>query len=378
MHQQEINSLPKSSVLINTGSTVSVFKNKEVLRNITKSGSALCTQTNGGFQDSVLQGYLPGFFKVWYNLHCMINILAWSDVREKFRITADTSLEQAIQVHLGNGEHIKFREFKSGLYLKDIKETQQKLNIKHHNFVNLTTENKSNFTNAQVKAAEKARSLFKALGMPSYQKFIKFLEANAIKNCPVTPQDVKTALFIWRAEMAVIKGKTTRIGPGHIPNAKLLPLPQTTRDLYSKVTLCVDFFYVNGVPLLLTISRSFKFRTVEETSNRNQRTMLDGIMKAVKLYKVRGLTVVNIHTDNEFECCRDELSPIVLDIAGAGMHVREVKKSIWMVKEQVRCTTHNRPFKNYPKVLVTGCVNYNIKRLNNLLKVLLSADLFKF
>ena len=55
--------------------------------------------------------------------------------------------------------------------------------------------------------------------------------------------------------------------------------------------------------------------------------MLDGIMKAVQLYKVRGLKVVNIHADNEFECCRDELNPIV-DIVGAGMHVGEVERSI--------------------------------------------------
>ena len=105
---------------------------------------------------------------------------------------------------------------------------------------------------------------------------------------------------------------------------------------------------------------------MEETGDRTKGTMLDGIMKAVKLYKDRGLTVVNIHADNEFECCRDELSPIVLDIAGAGMHVGEVDRSIWTVKERVRCTTHNLPFTIYPKVLVTVCVNCNIKRLNNL------------
>ena len=63
MHQEEINSLPSTSVLIDTGSTVSVFKNKELLRNVTKSGSALHAHTNGGFQDSVLQGYLPGFLR---------------------------------------------------------------------------------------------------------------------------------------------------------------------------------------------------------------------------------------------------------------------------------------------------------------------------
>ena len=144
----------------------------------------------------------------------------------------------------------------------------------------------------------------------------------------MTAQDVKAALFIWGPETAVIKGKTTRIGPGRIPDAKCLPLPQTTRDFHSKVTLCVDFFYVNGIPLLHTISRSFKFRTVEEVNDRNKRTMLNGIMKAVQLYKIRGLKVVNIHTDNEFECCRDELNPIILDIAGAGMHVGEVERSI--------------------------------------------------
>ena len=204
------------------------------------------------------------------------------------------------------------------MYLGEIKEIQHKLKIKHHNFVNLATENKLNFANAQVKAAERARVLFKTLGMPSYQKFIKLLESNAIKNCPVTSVDIKTALFIWGPETAVIKRKTTRIGPEHIPDAKILPLPQTTSDCHSEVTLCVDFFYVNAIPLLHTISRSFKFRTVEETSNRSQRTMVDGIMKAVKLYRIRGLFVNNIHADNEFECSRDELSPIVLGIAGQG------------------------------------------------------------
>ena len=48
------------------------------------------------------------------------------------------------------------------------------------------------------------------------------------------------------------------------------------------------------------------------------------------------------------------------------MHVEEVERSIRTIKEQVRCTIHGLPFRNYPRVLVTGCVNYNLKRLNNL------------
>ena len=49
------------------------------------------------------------------------------------------------------------------------------------------------------------------------------------------------------------------------------------------------------------------------------------------------------------------------------MHVGEVERSICTVKDRVRCTTHNLPFKKYPKVLTTSCVNYNIKHMNNLL-----------
>ena len=74
----------------------------------------------------------------------------------------------------------------------------------------------------------------------------------------------------------------------------------------------------------------------------------------------------NIHADNEFECRRDEIRPIQLDIAGVGMNVGEVERSICTIKEKVRCTTHHLPFKRYPKIMTTGCVTYNIKRLNNL------------
>ena len=61
----------------------------------------------------------------------MVNILAWSDVRKKFRITADTKEEPTIRVHLGNGEQVTFRELKNGLYLGDIREIQRKVKTKH-------------------------------------------------------------------------------------------------------------------------------------------------------------------------------------------------------------------------------------------------------
>ena len=55
--------LHKYSVLIDTGSTYSVFNCKKILVNVKKSNKMLRTFTNGGDQDSNLVGNLPVFSK---------------------------------------------------------------------------------------------------------------------------------------------------------------------------------------------------------------------------------------------------------------------------------------------------------------------------
>ena len=63
------------------------------------------------------KGILPGFFPVWLNEDSRIKILAWKDVREKFRITADTAKANEITVHLGGDKKMVFEEMELGLYL---------------------------------------------------------------------------------------------------------------------------------------------------------------------------------------------------------------------------------------------------------------------
>ena len=232
----------ETSILLDTGSTVSVFKNRDLLKNVKTSENTLCAYTNGGHQDSSLQGDLPGFFRVWYNPSSMVNILAWCDVRKKFRITTDTNIETTINVHINKNHIIKFREVESGLYIYNTENTLRNNNTPlGHSFLNLTTENMSNFTNSQIRQAERAKKLYTAIGMPSYDKYMDLLNKNSIKNCPVTVDDVKRALFIWGPEVATIKGKTTRINPKHTPSTVTLPLPKTTQDFQSNVTLCIHF-----------------------------------------------------------------------------------------------------------------------------------------
>ena len=106
-----------TDILIDTGSTVSMIRNKKMLINITSSAKTLRAYTNGGHQDSNKVGEFPGFFKVWYNPDSMLNILSFKDVRKRFKVTVYTSVENAICVHIDDGKVLKFAEVESGLYL---------------------------------------------------------------------------------------------------------------------------------------------------------------------------------------------------------------------------------------------------------------------
>ena len=72
----------------------------------------------------------------------MVNILAWCDVRRKFRITTDTNAEAAINVHISKNHTIKFKEVESGLYIYNTEDTTKDNNGPlGHSFLNLTSEN---------------------------------------------------------------------------------------------------------------------------------------------------------------------------------------------------------------------------------------------
>ena len=53
-----------TDILLDTGSTVSVFNNKKMLLNLRKSEKTLRAFSNGGFQDSKTVGTFPGMFDV--------------------------------------------------------------------------------------------------------------------------------------------------------------------------------------------------------------------------------------------------------------------------------------------------------------------------
>jgi hypothetical protein len=103
-------------ILLNSQSTISVFKNADFLTNIRHSGRVLCAITNGGHQDSDMVGDFPNLGEVWFNEDSIANmILSLANVRKVCHVTMDTSHEPALLVHRLDGSVMKFVEHPSGL-----------------------------------------------------------------------------------------------------------------------------------------------------------------------------------------------------------------------------------------------------------------------
>ena len=180
------------SILLDTGSTCSVFRNKVILENIRNSPTKLRAYTNRGHQDSKEIVTPPGYFDVWYNPESMVNILSFADIRKRFRVTIDSQKEAIITVHLDEEKTVKFTEVASGLYLYNTKGDNQSNNqLCNYTYINVEKKNKEGYTRVEILGADRAKELYRKTGMSGYKRFITLLQKNHIRNCPITTYDIK-------------------------------------------------------------------------------------------------------------------------------------------------------------------------------------------
>jgi hypothetical protein len=103
---------------------------------------------------------------------------------------------------------------------------------------------------------------------------------------------------------------------------------------------------------------------VSPVQDRTKGTILRETKAAINLYQARGLTVCDVHADNEFACIRDDIRPIAMNIVPADSHVGDIERSIRTIKERLRACVHGLPFKRLPKLMITHMVADVIRCLN--------------
>ena len=76
--------LPPEWILLDNQSTVDVFTNRHLLKNIWRSKKDMFTHCTAGVAKTNLIGDLPGYCTVWYHPNGIANILSLSKVKEKY------------------------------------------------------------------------------------------------------------------------------------------------------------------------------------------------------------------------------------------------------------------------------------------------------
>lgn len=181
--------IPTTWILLDSQSTVSVFKDKRFLSDIRSSPQPLTVYTNGGTQVSTLVGDLNNFGPVWYNPASLANILSLAEVRLKCCVTMETAIEAAMLVHKLDGSVMKFHEYQTGLYYHDVAVERKKVSnndVIDYSFVNTVAGNKERFHRREIEGADRARELYKKIGRPSQKQFEHILSSNIIRNCPLS------------------------------------------------------------------------------------------------------------------------------------------------------------------------------------------------
>ena len=145
-----------------------------------------------------------------------------------------------------------FIEHASGLYIYDStpqhKCQQTSKSITPYTMVSTVAAQKKLFSRRQIEAADLARELYRKLGRPGEAEFYSILTKNLIRNCPVTPDDARRATHIYGPDIAALKGKTVRsTAAPRAPTFEAVPLPAPITVHHRNVTLCVDFFFVQGI-----------------------------------------------------------------------------------------------------------------------------------
>ena len=107
-----------------------------------------------------------------------------------------------------------------------------------------------------------------------------------------------------------------------------------------------------------------KFRTVASVPSRAKVVLLSELKSVLNFYESQDYVITDVHADHEFQCIREEIGPIELDVCAPDDHVHEVERSIRTVKERVRCTSHSFPFKRIPRVMVRAIVEKAVRDLN--------------
>ena len=161
----------KDSIILDNGSTLSIFVNPELVNNIRESDVTLQFATQAGAQESNQVAEVPGYGQVWYDSRAIANIFGLSDLKNKYRVTYDSEKDDSLIVYMDRKE-IQFKYNEDGLYEYKVSEAyndevQEKKKQESSHMIQTIKQIRQGFTSRQFQRAKQARELYHHTGSPT-------------------------------------------------------------------------------------------------------------------------------------------------------------------------------------------------------------------
>ena len=340
--------LPKDWILLDNQSTVNIFCNGALLKNIRTVDTHVTVNCNAGTTQTNQVGDLKGIGPVWYHPEGIANILSMSLIEEQYPVTY--SKEVGFVIHKGDGTVRRFIRSSKGLFYMDVSQSREAETTTEDTALLITVaNNQSKYTPNEYRMAKLARKVQCMIGRPSTKDYLDLVDSNQLRNCPVDRRSIVAAEAIFGPEVGSLKGKTVRKSSSQVTHLKMT-IPPHIHERYQEVSLSIDIMFINKVAFFITKSKSLRFGSVEHIPSRTHKTILTCIKKLRSVYRLGGFRITQIDCDKEFEPLQAELADmqIAINAASDDEHVGDIEQYIRTTKERVRSTWNTLPFRKIP------------------------------
>ena len=133
---------------------------------------------NGGSITTNKIIYLKNYGNVWFDERAITNILCLKNVKQKYRVTYDSSTDGVFTVHKP-GQQLHFVMHKDGLHYHDTRNREITM-------VQTVQENEKGYSQRQIQDAKKGCDLYAKVGYPSARDFKNIISNSLILNFPFT------------------------------------------------------------------------------------------------------------------------------------------------------------------------------------------------
>ena len=78
-------------------------------------------------------------------------------------------------------------------------------------------------------------------------------------------------------------------------------MPKEILEKHSKIELCIDVMYINGVGLMTAIDRTIKYRSVEYVESKHASAYMKALSVIASRYNKAGYNVSRVYCDGAFK-----------------------------------------------------------------------------